>query len=226
MKLNNEVVMFFFLVIIFFVFFMVIGIVGNVIVCFVYFKRKRKFIFDFFILNLVILDFLICIFGIFMEIIDFCLFYIFYVFVVCKFLRIFEFIISMVFVLILVIIFIDCYKCICKYGESFSIKKVKIFCVVVICIGFFLLWFLLIIVGKKMVDVGVFGIKGVDCLVLDEMWKLCILFVYYIVVLFCFVVCFVFVIFVYVRIFIFVKRIKVNRLRYVGLGDLSNFFIG
>lgn len=77
-----------------------------------------------------------------------------------------------------------------------------------------------------MVDVGVFGIKGVDCLVLDEKWKLCILFVYYIVVLFCFVVCFVFVIFVYVRIFIFVKRIKVNRLRYVGLGDLSNFFIG
>lgn len=75
----------------------------------------------------------------------------------------------LVFVIILVIIFIDCYKWICKYGESFSILIVKIFCLVLMCDGVFFFWFLLIIVGKRMVDLGIIGIKGVECVVLDLM---------------------------------------------------------
>lgn len=225
-KLNNEAAMLFLPVTIFLAFLMVIGIVGNVIVCLVYCKRKRKSTPDLFILNLAILDLLTCIFGIPMEITDLCLSYTFYAPAACKLLRTLESTTSMASALTLVIISIDRYKRICKYGESFSIKKVKILCVVAICTGFFLSWPLLIIVGKKTVDVGVSGIKGVDCSVSDEMRKSRIPLVYYIVVSLCFVVCLVFVIFVYVRISIFVRRTKANRLRYVGSGDLSNSSTG
>lgn len=60
------------------------GIFGNVLVCIVYLRKKIKFFLDYFILNLVFLDLLICVIGILVEIVDLRYFYMFYVFVVCK----------------------------------------------------------------------------------------------------------------------------------------------
>lgn len=206
----------------FFVILMVVGISGNIVVCIIYFKVKKKLIFDFFILNLVVLDFLFCMFGIFLEIVDFSLFYMFNVLVVCSVGRILELCIVMVLVLILVFIFIDWYKWICNLGESFKILIVKIMCVVGLCIGIVLLLLFLVVMGKRIINFGFFGIEGVGCEILDDMKYIIFIFVFYIVMLIFFIVGLVFVIFVYVCIFVFLRRIRSMRIRYIEESNNSN----
>lgn len=221
-KLNNKAALLFLPVTLFMAFLMVIGIVGNVIVFIVYLKRQRKFTPDLYIFNLAILDLLTCTFGIPMEITDLCLPYIFYAPAACKIVRTLESWTAVASALTLVIISIDRYKRICKYGESFSISTVKILCLVAMCGGAFFSWPLLIIVGKRTVDLGIPGIKGVECSVSDLMQQSLIPLVYYVVMTLCFVGSLVFVIFVYVRICSFLKKTKATRLKNIKNSSISS----
>lgn len=70
-KLNDELVMWYLLVIVYMLIFMLIGIFGNILVCCVYCSKLIKIFFYFFILNFVVFDLLICIIGMFIEVMDF-----------------------------------------------------------------------------------------------------------------------------------------------------------
>lgn len=222
LNLNNKAAVLFLPVTLFMTFLMVIGIVGNVIVFIVYLKRQRKSTPDLYIFNLAILDLLTCTFGIPMEITDLCLPYIFDAPAACKIVRTLESWTTLASALTLVIISIDRYKRICKYGESFSISTVKTLCLIAMCGGAFLSWPLLIIVGKRTVDLGIPGIKGVECSVSDLMQQSLIPLVYYVVMTLCFVGSLVFVIFVYVRISLFLKKTKATRLKNVKNSSISS----
>lgn len=69
-KLNDELVMWYLLVIVYMLIFMLIGIFGNILVCCVYCSKLIKIFFYFFILNFVVFDLLICIIGMFIEVMD------------------------------------------------------------------------------------------------------------------------------------------------------------
>lgn len=79
-------------------------------------------------------------------------------------------------------------------------------------------WFVVVVFGKKMVDLGIFGVKGEDCFIVDEMREIIYLFFYYSVIMVCFVVFVVFVIFVYVWILIFIC--KGILLKWIRINDL------
>lgn len=221
-KLDNEAALRFLPVIIFLVILIVMGTPGNIIVSIVYSRRKRKSTSDYFILNLAFLDLFTCLIGIPMEIADLCLSYTFDAPAACKILRATVSLTSMASVLILVVISMDRYKRICKFGESFSYRTVKRLCITAFIIGAGCSWPAMIIVGEQTIDTGISGVKGVDCSTSDEMQKTVYPLVYYCVLMFCFLVCVIFVVFVYVRISIFVMKMKRSRKRVFGPNEISS----
>lgn len=220
-RLNNEAALRFLPVTLFIVFLMVIGLVGNVIVCIVYYKRKRKSTSDLFILNLAALDLLSCLFGIPMEVADLSLPYMFNAPTVCRIGKTLESCTILGSAMTLVFISIDRYKLICNMGESFSYKTAKRLCLASLCFGIFLSWPFLILMGKKTVDLGLPDIKGVDCAISDDFRKTIVPLVFNGILFVCFVLSLVFMIFVYVRISIFLKRSKTSRLRHIEERDVS-----
>ena len=220
-KLNQESTIRFLPVIVFLGVLMIIGIVGNAIVAVVFCQRKRKSDMDVFLLNLAFLDFLACSFGIPFEITDLCFSYTFYLPIPCKLLRVLESWTSMASALILVIIAIDRYKHICRFGERFNRKKVKILCLVAICVSGLFSWPIFIIVGKKTIYIETSEIKGVDCSMSDEMGKSEYPLIYYGLLMFGFILCLVFVIIVYVRIFLFMRRKKAEIQNHYKTNDIG-----
>ncbi|XP_062615183.1 orexin receptor type 2-like [Saccostrea cucullata] len=221
-ELNDEAALRFLPVTLFLVILMVIGTAGNVIVGIIYTKRRKKTTSDFFILNLAFLDLLTCAIGIPMEIADLSFSYTFDAPAACKILRTIESWTSMASALTLVIISIDRYKRICKFGDNFSNKAVKRLCLLALLVGALLAWPALIMVGKKTINLGIPGVKGADCSTSDEMKKTVYPLIYYGVIMLCFIVCVVFVIFVYVRISFFIKRAKTERRKVIGPNEVSN----
>lgn len=221
-RLNNKAALRFLPVTLFIVVLMIIGIVGNVIVCIVYYKRKRKSTSDLFILNLAALDLLSCLFGIPLEVADLSLPYLFYAPTVCRIGKTLESCTISASAMTLVFISIDRYKRICNMGKSFSNKTAKRLCIASLGIGIFLSWPFLILMGKKTVDLGLPDIKGIDCAVSDDFRKTIVPLIFNGILFVCFVLSLVFMIFVYVRISIFLKRSKTSRMRHIEESAVGN----
>ncbi|XP_061177508.1 orexin receptor type 2-like [Saccostrea echinata] len=205
-ELNDKAALRYLPVIIFLFVLMICGIIGNILVCIVYLKKKTKLSPDYFILTLAFLDLLTCIIGIPVEIADLRYPYMFYAPAACKLLRTIESLSAMGSALTLVAISIDRFKRICRLGQHFNNSTVKKLCVGAIVMGAVIGWPAAVVFGRKTVDVGLPDIKGEDCSTADEMRDTIYPLLYYSTIMLCFVVSVIFVIFVYVRISIFIRK--------------------
>lgn len=94
-------------------------------------------------------------------------------------------------------------------------RKFKIICVVVVVVGVFFLWFVCFFFGEKMIEFGILGVKGVDCL-MDDFVRYIIYFIfYYGFFFFLFILCLVFFIVNYVKIGVVIwkcKKVKIGEI--------------
>lgn len=199
-KLNSEKVIHLLPVILFIFITVVVGLVGNSLVCYIYSFRLRRSPSRYFILFLAFLDLISCLVGAGSELSDLFQPYVFKATWSCKILRFgLSFtIISASFTLICVAF--DRYYKVCRPLKAFPVKKVKILCIVVGTLSIMLSSPALVIFGLKTVNIGRDGITGSECSTADGVRKTALPIVYYIILFSAFVILLVCFIFLYIKI--------------------------
>lgn len=205
---NHDKVMLILPVIIYVFFSVVVGLIGNSLVCYIYNFRLRRSPSRFFILFLALLDLVSCIFGAASELSDLFQPFTFKTTWSCKILRfVLSFtIISASFTLICVAF--DRYYKVCKPLKAFPVKKVKILCILVGLFGIVLSVPALAIFGLKTAQTGILAINGTECSTADNMRGTPLPIVYYVVLFAAFLVLFTSFIMLYVRIGIEIYKRK------------------
>lgn len=199
-RLNSEKVLQLLPVIIFICITVVVGIVGNSLVCYIYSFRLRRSPSRYFILFLAVLDLISCLVGAGSELSDLFQPYVFTATWSCKILRFgLSFtIISASFTLICVAF--DRYYKVCKPLKAFPVRKVKILCIVVGILSVLLSSPALMIFGLKTVKTDYVAITGTECSTDDGVRKTPIPVVYYIILFSAFLVLLVSFVLLYIKI--------------------------
>lgn len=199
-KLNSEKVILLLPVIVFVVLAILVGIVGNSIVCYVYTFRLRRSPSRYFILFLALLDLISCFVGAGSELTDLLQPYVFKATWSCKILRFgLSFtIISASFTLICVAF--DRYYKVCKPLKAFPVRKVKRLCLVVAALSIVLSSPALVIFGLKSVATDYPDITGTECSTADGVRKTALPIVYYVILFTAFLILLTSFILLYIRI--------------------------
>lgn len=206
--LNDKMAMRYLPVIIYIIVLMIIGLIGNSIVCIVYISNKSKTSVCFFILTLALLDLLNCLIGMPHEIVDLRYQYMFYSSTACKFLRTIEYISTVGSTVVLLAVAVDRYNRICKLGSHMCSEKAKKVCVVSVVLGVITSWPVPVLGGLRTVDLDIEGVHAVDCSIEDSMKDTIYPPIFYGLLCMYFVFCIVFFGVVYSRIIVFVKKRK------------------
>ncbi|XP_061197739.1 orexin receptor type 2-like [Saccostrea echinata] len=199
-KMNDELAMRYLPVIVYMLILMLMGIFGNILVCCVYCSKPTKTSSHYFILNLAVLDLLTCIIGMPTEVTDLRYPYMFYAPAACKLLRFVESVSIIGSSITLIAVAFDRYYRICKLGRQISVKKSKIICVVAVVIGLLTSWPACILFGEKTIELGIPGIKGVDCSTDDSVRHTIYPTLYYGFLFLLFILCLVFFTVIYAKI--------------------------
>ncbi|XP_060063043.1 neuromedin-U receptor 1-like [Ylistrum balloti] len=189
---------------------MVLGTLGNSLVCYVYYFRMRKTPSHYFVLFLAVLDLVSCCIGMPSELGDLFLPYTFTLTFACKFLR---FVLSFTIIsacITLISVAFDRYYKVCKPLKGFPIRKVQILCGIAIIIGAVLSWPALVIFGIKTVETPESGLYGTECSTSDAMGGTVYPLIYYATLITAFVVTFAIFTTLYVRIGMEIYRRKKN----------------
>ncbi|XP_033734186.1 neuromedin-U receptor 2-like [Pecten maximus] len=197
---NKEKVLLLLPVIIAVIVIMIIGTLGNSLVCYIYYFRMRKTPSHYFVLFLAVLDLVSCCIGMPSELGDLFLPVTFTLPFACKFLR---FVLSFTIIsscITLICVAFDRYYKVCKPFKGFPIRKVQILCGMAIMIGAVLSWPALVIFGIKTVETPEPGLYGTECSTSDSMGKTVYPLIYYATLILAFVVTFVIFATLYVRI--------------------------
>ncbi|KAL4238915.1 hypothetical protein ACF0H5_003622 [Mactra antiquata] len=199
-RLNAEKIILLLPVIIFVVVTVIVGIVGNSLVCYIYTYRLRRSPSRYFILFLALLDLISCIVGAGSEISDLLQPYVFSATWSCKILRsgLSFTIISASFTLICVAF--DRYYKVCKPLKAFPVKKVKILCVMVTILSIVLSSPALAIFGLKSVETDYEGVVGHECSTNDAIRKTAVPIIYYVILFTAFLILLISFVLLYVRI--------------------------
>lgn len=199
-KLNSEKIVLLLPVIIFVIITILIGLVGNSLVCYIYTYRLRRSPSRYFILFLALLDLISCVVGAGSELSDLFQPYVFTATWSCKLLRsgLSFTIISASFTLICVAF--DRYYKVCKPLKAFPVKKVKILCVLVAVLSIALSSPALAIFGLKSVKTNYEDIVGHECSTNDEIRKTALPIVYYVILFTAFLILLTCFILLYIRI--------------------------
>lgn len=146
---------------------MVLGLVGNVMVCYYYGFKTKQTSNSFFIVVLALYDITVCAFCMPTEIADIELFYTFENNAACKILRFINYLAGIGSILTLVAIATDRFKKICKAtAPQLSMKATKVISVAVFGVAFLLSWPSLVIYGSIRVNIPTdldIELKGSDC---------------------------------------------------------------
>ncbi|XP_062567304.1 orexin receptor type 2-like [Saccostrea cucullata] len=199
-KMNDELAMRYLPVIMYMLILMLMGIFGNILVCCVYCSKPTKTSSHYFILNLAVLDLLTCIIGMPTEVTDLRYPYMFYAPAACKLLRFVESVSIIGSSITLIAVAFDRYYRICKLGRQISVKKSKIICVISVIIGLLSSWPACILFGEKTIELGIPGIKGVDCSTDDSVRHTIYPTLYYGFLFLLFILCLVFFTVIYAKI--------------------------
>ncbi|OWF46442.1 neuromedin-U receptor 1-like [Mizuhopecten yessoensis] len=189
---------------------MILGTLGNSLVCYVYYFRMRKTPSHYFVLFLAVLDLVSCCIGMPAELGDLFLPNQFNSPFACKFLR---FVLSFTIIsscITLICVAFDRYYKVCKPLKGFPIRKVQILCGVAIAIGALLSWPALAIFGIKTVETTHPGLYGTECSTSDDMGGTVFPLIYYVTLITAFVVTFAIFTTLYVRIGMEINRRKNN----------------
>lgn len=207
---NKDKVMLLLPVIVIVIVIMILGTLGNSLVCYVYYFRMRKTPSHYFVLFLAVLDLVSCCIGMPSELGDLFLPYTFTLPFACKFLR---FVLSFTIIsssITLICVAFDRYYKVCKPLKGFPITKVQILCGVAIMIGAVLSWPALVIFGIKTVKTSEPGLYGKECSTSDSMGGTVFPLIYYATLVTAFIVTFAIFTTLYVRIGIEINRRKKN----------------
>lgn len=148
---------------------MVIGILGNAHVLYLYAFKFPKTNHRIYILCLAVLDMITCSIGMPFVIFDLKNTLTFDSAIVCKLLRFLNYFNSGGSAFTLLVIAVDRYKKICRpLGKQMDEKMAKIACCIALSISLFIAWPAPVLYGKSTVDTGVNGITGVACFTEDR----------------------------------------------------------
>jgi len=182
--LNNEKALVLLPVAVFIAVLLLLGIVGNSFVCYIYRCKFRRNTSNFFIVFLAIMDLCVCCVGMPFEISDLTLPYMFDAPAACKIFRFVETWATGASGLVLVCVALDRYYKLCKPTKRFSVKRAKVLCVVAVLVSLVMSVPSLIVFGKKTVDTGVSGINGTECSTDDSMEGGPIQIAFYVIMMF------------------------------------------
>jgi len=199
-RLNQDKVIVYLPVILYVFLCVIVGIIGNSCVCYIYTHRLRRSPSRIFILFLAILDLVSCIVGAGSELVDLFQPYVFTATWYCKIMRFgLSFtIISASFTLICVAF--DRYYKVCKPLNAFPIRKVKTLCIVVATLSFVLSSPAIALFGLKTVQTDVPEIVGHECSTADYMKGTPLPIAYYVILFTAFLVLLACFVLLYVRI--------------------------
>ncbi|KAH3850619.1 orexin receptor type 2-like [Dreissena polymorpha] len=199
-ELNKNKVIVLLPVIVYVILSVVVGIIGNTFVCYIYWRRLRRSPSRIFILFLALLDLISCVVGAGSELIDLFQPYVFTAVWSCKLLRF-----GLSFTIIaasftLICVAFDRYYKVCRPLDAFPIRKVKTLCIVVATLSFVLAFPAVLIFGIRTVDTGTPGLKGTECSTQDSVKGTLYPVVYYIILFLAFLILLGCFILLYIRI--------------------------
>lgn len=215
--MNHEKVLLLLPVIILVIIMMVLGITGNMLVCYIYYFRMKKSPSHYFVLFLASLDLISCCIGMPSELGDLMQPYTFTIPVVCKLLR---FVLSFTVIsscIILICVGFDRYYKVCKPFKGFPIRKVKILCLIAMTVGAILSWPALVLYGLKTVETGYPGLVGTECSTADEIKGSVFPLIYYGTLILAFLVTFAIFTLLYARI-----GIEIRNRRRMTIGEQTS----
>ena len=199
-RLNEEKVILLSPVLVYVVLSIVAGLIGNTLVCYIYYFRLRRSPSRYFIMFLAVLDLVSCCVGAGSEITDLVQPYIFTATWSCKLLRF-----GLSFTIIaasftLICVAFDRYYKVCRPLNGFPVRKVKILCLIVIILSLVLSSPAIAIFGLKTAETGVEGVTGTECSTADHMRNTPLPIVYYIILFLAFLILFTCFTLLYIRI--------------------------
>ncbi|XP_005097345.1 uncharacterized protein LOC101851575 [Aplysia californica] len=143
---------------------MVIGIVGNSLVCYVFCRRLQPGTQNYLIVFLAVFDLLSCTIAMPNEIADMRYFYVFDSEPACKIMRFINSFCAMGSIMTLLAIAVDRYQKICKpFKRQLRVHHVKRLLIPILGLALFFAWPALIMYGLRTTDSGIPGIPGSDC---------------------------------------------------------------
>ncbi|KAL8578438.1 hypothetical protein ACOMHN_014937 [Nucella lapillus] len=204
---------------------MLLGIVGNILVCFVFFFRLRMTTQDFLIIALAVFDLLSCFIAMPTEIVDMRYFLMFDNEFACRLLRFIIHYCAFASILTLVVIALDRYMKVCHpLQRQMSLKKVKVALLFVLLVALVFAAPATILYGVRTTDVDGVSIPGHDCSTNDGMKGTVFPLVFNIVLFVAFFLILVMLSVIYIRIWREMKRHRIYMARNSLPGDGRLYF--
>ncbi|KAK6176353.1 hypothetical protein SNE40_014654 [Patella caerulea] len=205
-SLNDEKALHFIPVMIWVAFLMVIGVLGNSLVVYVYRRRFKKTSSNYFILTMAIFDLVACVVGMPTEIYDLRYPYTFYSSIGCKIFRFTETFTIYGSAIVLVEIAFDRYFKICKPLMVISLFKIKMLCFMAAVLALLFSTPTALLFGITHPQTPIPGVRGYDCSIEEKYLKSTFQRVYYGALSVVFVTTLLVLTVLYVRIWVEIKQ--------------------
>ncbi|KAK7503398.1 hypothetical protein BaRGS_00005319, partial [Batillaria attramentaria] len=198
--LNDQRAIYFLPAVIWVILLMVVGIIGNSLVIYVYRRRFKRTSSNYFILTMAIFDLVACLIGMPTEVYDLLKPFTFYSEFGCKVFRSAENFSIYGSVVVLVEIAFDRYFKICRPLMVIRLFTIKVLCVVAVFLAVLFATPSFVLYGIRRTDTPVPGVRGYDCSISDEYRQTTFEKTYFIVLAVVFVVTLIILTVLYVRI--------------------------
>ncbi|XP_013072193.2 alpha-2Da adrenergic receptor-like [Biomphalaria glabrata] len=187
-ELNNQKAMSFVPIYVIIGCIVVMGVLTNFLVCYIYRCRSRRATSNFFVIFFAIFDMFGCFIGIPLEVTVLALPYTYDVVAVCKIRGYIESLSVCSLSLTLICVAYDCYRKFCKPGDDFGVKKARICCIVSVLVAVVVSIPAAVVFGVQEVKTTYPNIKGMTCSV-DQTQPQWLRIIYNVCVLGTFLVC-------------------------------------
>ena len=149
---------------------MLFGVVGNILVCFVFITKMKKGTQNFLITSLAVFDLLSSLLAMPVEIADMRYFYTFRSEVACKLLRFINALCCLSSIVTLLAIAVDRYLKVCRPMKTqMKLQQAKLSVGIAVCAGLLFSWPAFVIYGIRTVETETSGVFGSDCSTSDGM---------------------------------------------------------
>ena len=216
-RINDEKAVHYIPVMIWIVMLMVVGVVGNSLVVYVYRRRFKKTSSNYFILTMALFDLIACVVGLPTEIYDLRYPYTFYSPAGCKIFRFTETFVIYGSTIVLVEIAFDRFFKICRPLMLISLFKIKLSCIFAAVLALLLSIPSSILYGITRSKTAIPGLRTYDCSIEDRYVKTTFQMLYYIILLVIFMLTLLILTVLYIRIWL-----EIRRRRQVVIGDHIN----
>ncbi|XP_041378109.1 orexin receptor type 2-like [Gigantopelta aegis] len=216
-KINDEKAVHYIPVMIWIVMLMLVGVVGNSLVIYVYRRRFKKTSSNYFILTMALFDLIACVVGLPTEIYDLRYPYTFYSPAGCKIFRFTETFVIYGSTIVLVEIAFDRFFKICRPLMLISLFKIKLSCIFAAIFALLLSIPSSILYGITRSKTAIQGLRTFDCSIEHKYVKTTFQMLYYIILLVVFMLTLLILTVLYIRIWL-----EIRRRRQMIIGDHVN----